>query len=374
MIYENVNRSASETSPLIHHIDFRPAFWLRSPHAQTMLGSYPTRHAAARWRASELLSIAREVTITTADGTRLQAWLSMRGADAPRGNTRPLIIILHGWLGGHDATYVLSAAGALWAAGFDIARLNLRDHGGTDHWNADMFHSARIDEVVTAVTQLIDQHGGNAAGVLGYSLGGNFALRIALAASHQRVAVGTALAISPLIDPANSMTQLDRGSIIYRQYFMDKWHAALDAKAAAFPGHYDFSPCYGMRGVAALTDYFVLRHTEFATPRDYFRRYTLTGDFLSDLSIPTSILIAQDDPVIPFDDFARINPNSHLNIAATRHGGHCSFIEDLRGACFADRFIVAHFAQHFSHARQRTSLSNNDEVARRENGAISSRH
>ena len=320
-----------------------------------MLGSYPARQANARQRGAQLLDVAQDLTLTVSDGARLQAWLSLHDAPAPDHATpapplprdpntsRPLIIVLHGWLGGHDSTYVMSASASLWAAGFDIARLNLRDHGGTDHLNEEMFHSARSDEVVQAVAQLIALHGGGSVGVLGYSLGGNFTLRIALAASRQRLAVGATLAICPLIDPAHSMTQLDGGAVIYRQYFMNKWHATLNAKAAAFPGRYDFSPCFAMRGVAALTDYFVLRHTEYATPRDYFRRYTLSGDFLADLTVPSTILAAQDDPVIPFADFAGINPHPRLHIDATRHGGHCSFIEDLRGACFADRSVVTHF-------------------------------
>ena len=38
--------------------------------------------------------------------------------------------------------------------GFDVVRLNLRDHGETHHLNRDLFHSCRLPEVVGAVRAL----------------------------------------------------------------------------------------------------------------------------------------------------------------------------------------------------------------------------
>ncbi len=51
---------------------------------------------------------------------------------------------------------MLSLAQSLFNAGFDIVRLNLRDHGETHHLNRDIFHSCLLPEVVGAVKRLQD--------------------------------------------------------------------------------------------------------------------------------------------------------------------------------------------------------------------------
>ena len=59
-------------------------------------------------------------------------------------------------------------------------RLNFRDHGDTHHLNRDLFHSCRIDEVVGAVRAVRRAFATDPVAVAGFSLGGNFALRVAL--------------------------------------------------------------------------------------------------------------------------------------------------------------------------------------------------
>jgi len=55
-------------------------------------------------------------------------------------------ILLHGWEGSAEATYVLSLGSLLLSHGFDVVRLNLRDHGATHHLNREIFHSCRLPE------------------------------------------------------------------------------------------------------------------------------------------------------------------------------------------------------------------------------------
>ena len=63
-------------------------------------------------------------------------------------------MLLHGWEGSSDSLYLLSLAQPLFEAGYDVARLNLRDHGDSHHLNEEIFHSCRIAEVVGAVRGL----------------------------------------------------------------------------------------------------------------------------------------------------------------------------------------------------------------------------
>ena len=57
-------------------------------------------------------------------------------------------MLLHGWEGSAESSCVLSLGSLLYSAGYDVLRLNLRDHGGTQRLNREIFHSCRLPEVV----------------------------------------------------------------------------------------------------------------------------------------------------------------------------------------------------------------------------------
>ena len=172
----------------------------------------------------------------------------------------------------------------------------------------------------------------------GFSLGGNFALRVARA-----LQIPT-LAICPAIDPAVTMRAIDAGWAGYRWYFIRKWHRALKAKQQAFPDRYDFSPALQLRSVSALTDLFVRYHTDYAHTTDYVSRYTLTGTALKNTE--ATIILAQDDPIIPLHSFAGL-PND-LRVVASPWGGHCGFLDTARGPTWVDQAAVTFFRQTLS--------------------------
>lgn len=289
-----------------------------------MLGSIARRSLPAREQA--YVNHARSEDITTPDGTVLRVRLNLQDGSAP------LVVLIHGWLGSDSSSYVISTGAALFRAGFSTARMNLRDHGGTAHLNEGLYHSARTQEVVDLVRELASRHGSTGTAVTGYSLGGNFALRVA------RATALPALAVCPAIDPAVTMRSIDRGpgSAIYRRYFLRKWQASLRAKASAFPHRYDFTGAWRMRSVQALTDYFVHEHSEFVDTRTYFDAYDLTGDALA--GVEATVLIAADDPIIPATGFRALPPR--IRVVETHTGGHNAFLKNAAFDSWCDDFTV----------------------------------
>lgn len=299
-------------------IDLDPPALLRSPHVQTVLSS----RIAGRLRGDEpLLDAAETVTINCGDDIRLKAVVNDSGPQAQ------LVILIHGWLGEADSPYLRHAAHALHADGFSVARLLLRDHGDTSGLNEEMFNSARIDEVVAACNWLIDRYGRRGAGLMGFSLGGNFALRVGRN-PHRDTRLGAVLAICPVIDPVRSVEVLDTGWFAYRWYFLRKWRRALREKQAAFPGIYDVEGGLGLPTVGELTDYFVARYTPFANSAAYYAEYTLTNEDFVGVDTPARVVAALDDPVIPVDTVRALQSSGALDVIVTRFGGHCAYIEN----------------------------------------------
>ena len=303
---------------------YQPPWWLKNTHAQTVFGSRGRSYWVDRRAALFKQESEREI-ITTDSGAQLEAWFNLQAQ-------QPAVIIIHGWLGHADSSYVLSAAATLAEHDFSVVRLNLRDHGETAHLNERLFHSARIDEVVDAV-RTIQSRIGQPLAVLGFSLGGNFALRVAKATGIHAVAV------CPAMDPAASTLAIDDGLAIYRWFFLRKWRTALAAKQAAFPNLYDFDAAMRLNRVATLTELFVRDHTPFDDIHDYFARYTLTGSALE--GAPGTIVYAEDDPVIPAHGFARL-PAS-VEVIGVARGGHCAFVTKPADPSWIDHFAVAKF-------------------------------
>ena len=316
--------------------DFRPSRWLRNRHLQSMLASTAWRRGRILRGAAPLLAAQRELLLDCGAGVRLQCFLS-----SPAHGNGPAVVLLHGWEGSADSLYVLSLAQLLFAQRFAVARLNLRDHGDTHHLNRELFHSCRLPEVIGAVRALQQHLEGTALRLVGFSLGGNFMLRVAAQAREAGLDLAQVIAVSPVLDPAQTLTALERGLPGYERYFVRKWLRSLRRKQAAWPESYDFRRLARLRGLRSMTAELVRSHSEFATLEDYLNGYALTGARLARLEVPALILTSLDDPIIPADGLARLARPAALSITVTRYGGHCGFFQRLTGPTWLERRILA---------------------------------
>jgi len=248
--------------------------------------------------------------------------------------------MLHGWEGCADSLYMLSAGAALQASGFDVFRLNFRDHGDTHELNEELFHSCRIDEVVNAVAGIQSLVGTDRMALVGQSLGGNFAIRVALRAPARGINIARVIAVAPVLNPASTMRALEQGIWIYRRFFLSRWRQSLRKKARLFPARYDFGNLRQFGTLTATTDHIVRHHTEYASLDDYLNGYALTGSRLESLAISTRAIFAADDPVIPSADIDSLAKPAALDIQLVRHGGHCGFIKSFGLESWIDNQIV----------------------------------
>jgi hypothetical protein len=321
--------------------DFRPPWPLTSGHVQTMLSSSGVRRRLLPRAAYEVLEGAESMVVDGGDGVRLTGAFTAQRSDR---DSRGLAVLFHGWEGSVDSTYVLQTGSRLLREGWDVFRLNFRDHGESHHLNEALFHSCRIDEVVGALADIARRWPRRALALAGFSLGGNFALRAALRAPAAGIALDYALAVCPIIDPSEGLFSLEESAPwFYQAYFMRKWRQSLRAKQKAFPQRQYFELAELKQSLRGLTEALVLRHTDFGSLQAYLDGYSVARDALAALAVPATILTARDDPVIPVDAFEqlRLPPNVELDIAD--YGGHCGFIRGRDMTSFTDDYIAARF-------------------------------
>ncbi|MGC4029028.1 MAG: alpha/beta fold hydrolase [Steroidobacteraceae bacterium] len=300
--------------------EFRPGRFWRNAHLQSILPSlWPQR--GLNLRARPLRKASREWLLDCGEGVRLQAFHAAPAQ--PRGLAA---VLLHGWEGSAEAHYVLSLGQSLFEAGVEVVRLNLRDHGETHHLNRDIFHSCRLPEVCGAVAAIQSRLPGRALWLIGFSLGGNFMLRVAASGDARLGPLAGVVAVSPVLDPATTLDALERGWPLYHRYFVRKWTRSLRRKQQLWPQHLDFSGLLGFADLRRMTAALVVRHTDFPTMEDYLEGYAITGERLATLAAPAVILAAEDDPIIPAADLARLAVHPGLRIVRYPYGGHMGFM------------------------------------------------
>jgi len=316
---------------VLNETKFNPKPWVRNPHLQTIIASMRFRNM----RKQSIIYHSREIIVEGNDGVRLLGYHAGQASRPSKG----LIIFIHGWEGSAASAYVVSASHYFFSRGYDVFRLNLRDHGESHHLNEGLFHGALLEETFSAVENIAKLLPGLPCYLVGYSLGGNFALRIA--AKQGEVAkdfLKRVFAVSPVIDPYKSTAALDRNFFLYRIYFLRKWQRSLRRKQSLF-AQYEFSRLLGLQSCLAMTEVMVDEYTEFKDLTDYFGRYTLNRSWFAKLSLPVTVIAAADDPLIDPVDFVQFEDLPYLTLKIERYGGHCGFLSDLTFRCWAEEEI-----------------------------------
>lgn len=280
------------------------------------------------------------VLVDAGEGVRLQGVLNRPGT-APRA----LALLLHGWEGSAESSYMRLTAAQLLQQGVTVFRLNFRDHGDSHHLNEGLFHSNLLDEVVRAAVQ-VQQRWGQGLPMLaaGYSLGGNFALRVALHGPRHGLSLQRVAAVCPVLDPAHTMDAMEQGLPLYLRHFERTWTRSLRRKFALFPPQ-DFDDATLRLGMRELTAWLVDRHTGFDSLDAYFDGYSIAGTRLAGLQVPADVLMAEDDPVIPVEDFRQWTLPSGVRVELARHGGHCGFLEGAGLDGYAERWVAQRLLQ-----------------------------
>ena len=323
---------------MISSNDFHPPNHLKNAHIQSIMNSIGPRKYRSILIQKKLTT--RQLILKSRNDIRLIA-----DFDCAQVSNKTIVILLHGWEGSSRSAYQVTTAFKLLEHGFDVLRINFRDHGGSHHLNRHFFNSTMSEEVAEAIEIFLNGHNYQHAFLAGFSLGGSFALRIA-ADQGDRLKLSATAAISPPVDPVNTMAKLNKAFFVYERYFYKRWKHSLKAKQAAFP-EYDFlNELRAARSLIDLNELFIPRYTRYPTPTAYFSAYAITGNRLMSLNSHAYLIAAEDDPVIPSSDIDLINPTTALAIDLQKYGGHCGFIKDCRANSWIETKLVEIFEHH----------------------------
>ncbi|MCS6290051.1 MAG: alpha/beta fold hydrolase [Nitrospira sp.] len=301
---------------------FIPALLLRNPHLMTLVPRY--------WLRATIAPPIPQVTrrFTTEPGTQLQGfchWQSHPGSS-------PTLILLHGLEGSANSHYMRGMTTKAYRAGFNVIRMNQRTCGGSDHLTPTLYNSGLSSDYRAIVQELRERDRLSRMWLVGYSMGGNLALKAAGEMGQSDQALAGVVAVSPNIDPTQCVAALEQPrNWLYHWHFLSSLKARMRRKAALFPDTWDLSPLSSMRTITQFDEAYTARDGGYRDVADYYDRAG-ARHVLHQIAVPTLIITAQDDPFIPATmfDTPSIQHNSHITLMMLRHGGHCGFFQRRR--------------------------------------------
>ena len=252
------------------------------------------------------------------------------------------ILIVHGLEGSSLSGYARSLAYAALDRGYCASRLNLRSCGGTEHLAITSYHAGQTSDVLAVLRQRLDPSG-QPLFLVGFSLGGNIALKLAgeLGDSAHELLSGVC-AVSTPIDLAACAAALGRPqNFIYQNRFVDRLKDRIRRRHLQAPDLYTLEHLPKIRSIIDFDNHYTARLFGFGTAANYFRTQS-SNQFLDRIRIPALLVQAQDDPLIPFSiyhhpAFAR---NPHLRLVAPPHGGHVGFIARHSPRFWLDELVL----------------------------------
>jgi uncharacterized protein len=305
-----------------------------------------TLYAWARTRTFPGLPPPEARFFDVADDARVLAhghWQSDR-------RTRPTVVLLHGLEGSSEAHYMAGMADKAWARGCNVVRLNQRNCGGTEHLSRGLYHSGLTADPLAVLTELRHRDGLTRFGIIGYSLGGNIALKLAGELGGDAFPELSAVAaVSPVIELDACMRAIERRqNRIYEWNFCRNLQARMRRKVRAFPGSFDLSGLWKVWSIRTFDDRYTAPHHGFAGAADYYHRASAMR-VIDRVARPSLIVSAEDDPFVPSTIFSDslVAGNPHITRQITRHGGHCAFVGEANGydGYWAERQVVEFLAE-----------------------------
>ncbi len=321
--------------------NFLPKPWVRSPHIQSLVTSLFTKPLLAKPQLALLQKNSQELLIKTQSHGCLTANFHATASKKCLG----VIVLLHGWEGSIESGYIVRTASYFIKHGFDVLRLNFRDHGSSHHLNHLPFNSVRLLEVEEAIRTALLQLNKQQFHLIGFSLGGNFALRLAqyyagkstANKAQQPIELLSVMSICPPIDTVQTSFDIENGPRLYHQYFVKRWHRSLKQKYRYYPelirqvdDLYTDKTFQKKPSLNQMNAIFVPLHTPFNEVNHYLNAYQITQSTLNAIKQPCVIIYAEDDPIIKASQYASLNPTHWVTIAPQAYGGHCGFINSLK--------------------------------------------
>lgn len=294
---------------------------LRNGHLQTIAGAYIKGHSHQY--------TATQHQVELADGDRI-----VLHDDCPADwqATDRIALLLHGVSGCHGSPYMIRIAGKLNDAGIRTFRMDMRGCGAGARLAQHPGHAGRSEDAQAAASKIKELCPDAPLTIVGFSMGGNITLKLGGELGDQPLAnLDSLVAVAPPIDLVLCGNNIDQGwNRIYSKNFSRRLVRFLNTRRESMPRVAELKLRPYPKGIVEFDDRFTAPLSGFRDVTDYYTQSSSLGR-LSAIRLPTLILTAEDDPVIPYEMFERADLSPTTRLITTKNGGHVAHIARSNG-------------------------------------------
>jgi predicted alpha/beta-fold hydrolase len=271
--------------------DFRPPWWAKNRHVQTIFPRFIQKRAKLDYRKEKL-------ALPDGDFVNL-IW----AGDVQKSSG--LIAMFHGLEGSIRSHYTNDMAANFVKQGYAVVLMHFRGCGGEQNATPRAYHSGETEDAWYFLNWLEEKFPDTRKVAMGFSLGANMLLKLLSEQPKQKI-IKAAMAVSTPFNLALCATSINQGfSKVYQAYLLKSMVNNLLIKMRNMD--------YGK----------LLKVTE-----SQIKQKSSSRNFLKDIATPTLVVHAKDDPfmhesIVPDADV--LSPSVCLEVS--EKGGHVGFMQ-----------------------------------------------
>jgi uncharacterized protein len=312
-------------------LPFEPFPFISDPHQQTILSSFINFFFDPS---------SQQTIVDLSDGDKISLEISTPDGWKPTDLT---VIMVHGLCGSHRSPYLVRMVKKLLPLGVRTVRVNLRGCGSGKGLARQMYHSGRSDDVFEAIKFLKVQTPDSPFVLIGFSLGGNIVLKMGgeLNTLGKEFLSGL-IAISPPVDLYSSVVMLGKpDNSVYEKYFIRLMCADVHYRHRKFRDLPRIKLAKNLK-IYEFDQIYTAPQYGFRNAQDYYNKCS-AATVISDISIPTKVLLSEDDPIISATSLDSYQLPPCLDVFKTKQGGHMGYLgnpADGKGLYWLDSLLM----------------------------------
>lgn len=241
--------------------------------------------------------------------------------------SKKLVIISHGLEGNTNRSYVKGMSRAFFTNGFDTLAWNYRGCGEEINKQLRFYHSGATDDLDCVIQHANNKKQYEAIYLIGFSLGGNLILKY-LGERTPHSIIKKSIVFSVPLNLHSSCLQISKPSNwIYSNRFLKSLKNKIIQKSKLMQG-IDLKGMDKINSLIQFDDHYTAPLHGYRNALDYYKQCSSLY-FLKDISIPTHIVNAQNDPFLSEDCYPveQLKNHSSITFESPKHGGHVGFAQ-----------------------------------------------
>jgi len=293
---------------------FKSAWWLPNAHMQTIWPALCRRPVKG-------LNLQRE-RIELPDGD----FVDLDWTQANETNHAATVLILHGLEGNIESHYAKGMLRAITQQGWRGVFMHFRGCSGEHNRLPRSYHSGDTADVATVINMLHQRDTKIRLAAIGFSLGGNVLLKW-LGETGQNNPLTAAAAISVPFELQKTIRRVQQGfSRLYQWHLLKSLRTRLGEKFSVQIAPIDLPPFENLQTIEEFDNQFTAPLHGFANADEYYRESS-SRQYLRNITVPTLLINAKDDPFMTEDILPRSEELSEqVQLEVTSAGGHVGFV------------------------------------------------